>query len=169
MGGDPRAATPHRLTMVITEIGAADLPRIAQLEGSCFGDPWSRESFRQLLATPTVYFRCVREDVGAPALGYVVAWFVADEGEIANLAVDPELRRRGLGAVLLDAALGEAAARGASAVYLEVRESNVAARQLYASRGFVEVGRRTRYYRKPVEDAVVLRCAVAEPAVESKR
>lgn len=155
--------------MVITDVGAQDLPRIAELERGCFGDPWSRESFRQLLGTPTVYFRCLREDVGAPALGYVVAWFVADEGEIANLAVDPEQRRRGMGAALLDAALGEAARRGAVAVYLEVRESNEAARRLYASRGFIEVGRRTRYYRKPVEDAVVLRCAVAEPAVESKR
>ena len=155
--------------MVITEVGPADLPRIAELERGCFGDPWSRESFRQLLGTPTVYFRCLREDVGAPALGYVVAWFVADEGEIANLAVDPEQRRRGIGASLLDAALAEAGRRGAVAVYLEVRESNEGARRLYASRGFVEVGRRTRYYRKPVEDAVVLRCAVAEPAVESKR
>ena len=155
--------------MFITEVGAEDLARVAEMERGCFGDPWSRESFRQLLGTPTVYFRCAREDVGAPALGYVVAWFVADEGEIANLAVDPEQRRRGIGAMLLDAALAEATRRGATAVYLEVRESNASARRLYASRGFVEVGRRTRYYRKPVEDAVVLRCAVAEPAVESKR
>ena len=155
--------------MFITEVGADDVTRIAELERGCFGDPWSRESFRQLLATPTVYFRCAREDVGAPALGYVVAWFVADEGEIANLAVDPEQRRRGIGTALLDAALTEAGRRGAAAVYLEVRESNAAARRVYASRGFVEVGRRTRYYRKPVEDAVVLRCAVAAPTIESKR
>lgn len=155
--------------MFITEVGQDDLPRIAELERRCFGDPWSRESFRQLLGGPTVFFRCVREDVGAPALGYVVAWFVADEGEIANLAVDPAGRRRGVGSALLDAALAEAGRRGAMAVYLEVRESNASARRLYASRGFVEVGRRTRYYRKPVEDAVVLRCAVEQPAVESKR
>lgn len=157
------------MTMVITDATPDDLARIAELERGSFADPWSRESFRQLLGTPTVYFRCIREDVGAPALGYVVAWFVADEGEIANLAVDPEHRRRGLGAALLDGALLEAARRGAAAVYLEVRESNADARRLYASRRFVEVGRRTRYYRKPVEDAVVLRCPVEQPAIESKR
>jgi ribosomal-protein-alanine N-acetyltransferase len=89
--------------------------------------------------------------------GYVVAWFVMDEGEIANLAVAAELRRRHIGATLLDAAIHAARSRHVSSVYLEVRDSNVAARALYASRGFVEIARRKRYYRKPVEDALVLR------------
>ena len=89
--------------------------------------------------------------------GYVVAWFAADEGEIANLAVREPTRRRGIGAALLDAALVEAGRRGAVNMYLEVRESNEAARALYASRGFEEVGRRRGYYHRPVEDAVVLR------------
>jgi ribosomal-protein-alanine N-acetyltransferase len=88
-----------------------------------------------------------------------VAWFAADEGEIANLAVREPTRRRGIGAALLDAALAEGTRRGAANMYLEVRESNEAARRLYASRGFEEIGRRRRYYRHPVEDAIVLRRA----------
>ncbi len=155
--------------MIITDVEADDVARVAEIERVAFADPWSRESFRQLAGTPTVFFRCAREGVGTPPLGYVVAWFVADEGEIANIAVDPAVRRRGLGAALLDAALAEAARRGAVAVYLEVRESNEAAQRLYASRGFVVVGRRVRYYRKPVEDAVVLRCTIQVPAVDSER
>lgn len=169
MGSGPRTSTSHRLTVLITDVEVGEISRIAEIERHSFADPWSRDSFRQLLGAPTVWFRCAREGVGMPPLGYVVAWFAADEGEIANLAVDPEVRRRGIGAALLDAALGEAARRAASAVYLEVRESNVQARRLYASRGFVAVGRRIRYYRKPVEDAVVLRCAVQVPAIDSER
>src|SRR5436309_1957910 len=71
-------------------------------------------------------------DVRTELAGYVVAWLAADEAEIANLAVAPSLRGLGVGAALLDASLREVARRGASAVYLEVRESNVAARGLYA-------------------------------------
>lgn len=169
MGSGSRASTSRGLNVLITEVGAGELSRIADIERRSFADPWSRDSFRQLLAASAVWFRCAREGVGTPPLGYVVAWFAADEGEIANLAVAPEARRCGIGAALLDAALAEAARRAASSVYLEVRESNVEARRLYASRGFVAVGRRTRYYRKPVEDAVVLRCAVQVPAIDSER
>jgi ribosomal-protein-alanine N-acetyltransferase len=94
----------------------------------------------------------------ATVVGYVVAWLVADEAEVANLAVAPEWRGRGVGAALLDAALNEARKGGAHVAHLEVRDSNVAARALYGSRGFMPVGRRRRYYQAPVEDAVLLRC-----------
>jgi [ribosomal protein S18]-alanine N-acetyltransferase len=133
-----------------------DLASVAAIERAAFSDPWSLRSFREALDSASVYFACARSDAGS-VVGYVVAWFVADQGEIANIAVAPDQRGRGVGRALLDAALGEAAARGISAVYLEVRDSNQRARELYASRGFEEVGRRRRYYRRPVEDAIVLR------------
>ena len=90
----------------------------------------------------------------------MVAWFAADEGEVANLAVTPRLRQRGFGLALLDSVLAEAAERGTTSLFLEVRESNAAARKLYASRNFEEVGRRKRYYRSPEEDALILRCTL---------
>ena len=133
-----------------------DLASVAAIERVAFSDPWSLRSFREALDSGSVYFACARSDAGG-VLGYVVAWFVADQGEIANIAVSPDQRGRGVGRALLDAALGEAAARGIAAVFLEVRDSNQRARELYASRGFEEVGRRRRYYRRPVEDAIVLR------------
>jgi len=133
-----------------------DLASVAAIERAAFSDPWSVRSFREALDSGSVYFACARSDAGS-VLGYVVAWFVADQGEIANIAVAPDQRGQGVGRALLDAALGEAATRGIAAVFLEVRDSNQRARELYASRGFEEVGRRRRYYRRPVEDAIVLR------------
>lgn len=144
---------------------AADAPAVAALEQATFSDPWSPDAFVQLVRNGDAFFTVA--DRGAPGdpprepIGYVVAWFVLDEGEIANVAVSAAARGQGVGARLLDAALAEARRRGVVQVFLEVRESNTVARRLYASRGFLELGRRRRYYRHPVEDALVLRCALA--------
>ena len=154
--------------MVVERVEHGDISAIASIERRSFSDPWSEGSFRDVLSHPRIYFACIREvaDDGrsfSPLLGYVVAWFASGQGEIANLAVDPDVRGRGIGSELLDAALEEARRQLVTEVFLEVRHSNLRARQLYESRGFSEVGRRKRYYRQPVEDAVVLRWT--EPAV----
>ena len=149
--------TESRATITIEPVLAGDLAEIAELEKAAFADPWSLASFRSVLTEPAAFMVSARDSETDGIAGYVVAWFAADEGEIANLAVREPTRRRGIGAALLDAALVEAGRRGAVNMYLEVRESNEAARALYASRGFEEVGRRRGYYHRPVEDAVVLR------------
>lgn len=89
-------------------------------------------------------------------LGFLFARIVADEMEILNLAVEPTDRERGIGGGLLDAALAHGRQAGATRVFLEVRESNVAARRFYERRGFVVTGRRPRYYHQPEEDALVM-------------
>lgn len=144
-------------TVTIEPALHGDLTAIAELEKGAFSDPWSLASFESVLAEPAAYFAVARETETDVISGYVVAWFAADEGEIANLAVREPTRRRGIGSALLDGALAEGSRRGAENMYLEVRESNEAARMLYASRGFEEIGRRRGYYRRPVEDAIVLR------------
>ena len=148
-------------TITISAATDADLPAIVAIERRAFSDPWTLRSFREALDHPAVFFACARRDgdgsAGDEVAGYVVAWFVADEGEIANLAVDPAGWGGGVGRALLDAALAEGERRGTAAVYLEVRDSNERARRLYASRRFEEVGRRRNYYQRPVEDAIVLR------------
>jgi ribosomal-protein-alanine N-acetyltransferase len=144
------------MTVSIDAACISDIPAISAIERAAFTDPWSARSFRDALDHPAVYFGCARSDDGG-VLGYVVAWFVADEGEIANLAVAPEGWGGGIGRALLDAALAEAEQRMIQTVYLEVRDSNERARRLYQSRGFAEVGRRKGYYRRPIEDAIVLR------------
>jgi ribosomal-protein-alanine N-acetyltransferase len=90
-------------------------------------------------------------------LGYCIAWILDGEAELANLAVAPWARRAGVGAALLDDLLRAVDGDRDGSVWLEVREGNGAARALYESRGFREVGRRKGYYRAPVEDAVMMR------------
>jgi ribosomal-protein-alanine N-acetyltransferase len=148
----------------ITPVVTADLGAVAAIERAAFSDPWSERSFRDALSQAAIYFVAARSDDGG-VLGYVVAWFVADEGQIANLAVAPVGWGKGIGRALLTAALGEAIARGATDVYLEVRDSNLRARRLYGSCGFKEVGRRRGYYRLPVEDAIVLRRTLTQADV----
>jgi [ribosomal protein S18]-alanine N-acetyltransferase len=99
-------------------------------------------------------------DVNDVIAGYVIAHHAADEGEILNLAVAPAHRGRGVGRDLVERVLALLSEAGVAAVYLEVRESNAVARQLYYHLGFQEVGRRAGYYRRPREDAVILRAAI---------
>ena len=88
--------------------------------------------------------------------GMVAARSAGGEAEILNLAVAPLFRRRGLGKALVEAALAASKAHGAARIFLEVRESNADARLFYAGLNFTESGRRSRYYRDPAEDALVL-------------
>ena len=144
-----------------------DLADVIALERKCYSDPWSASAFASLPDNQTVFFCVARSMQGGSLLGYAIAWHVLDEAELANLAVEPAARRTGIGAQLLDAALDNARQASVKRVYLEVRESNAAARTLYTSRGFAEVGRRKKYYRSPEEDALILRRDVSgvAPAV----
>lgn len=150
-----RAVPPHHLMIRVAR--RDDIDDVAAIERRAFSDPWSASSFRALFGNPLVHFAVAEDSVTGRVLGYVVSWYVVDEAEIANLAVSDTARRTGIGARLLDHALDIARDRHSQVVFLEVRESNAAARALYASRGFEVAGRRSKYYRKPVEDALVLR------------
>lgn len=147
-------AAPEGVT--VRPAAECDLEAIHAIERTSFGDPWALEGFRDLLEHPRAKME-VAIGASGELLGYAVAWYVADESEIANLAVAPAARRMGIGALLLDRILRAAAAFGASTVFLEVRESNEAARKLYEARAFEVAGRRVRYYRKPDEDALIMR------------
>jgi ribosomal-protein-alanine N-acetyltransferase len=143
----------------------ADVEDVREIERVVFSDPWSAGDFAQCLESGVPFL--VAEQQGTIA-GYVVAHGAADEGEILNLGVAPAHRRRGVGRALVERVLALLAGRGARAVFLEVRESNAVARRLYQSLGFAEVARRARYYRRPVEDAVVLRAAIPADGVIAK-
>ena len=136
---------------------ASDLAIVAEMERACYSDPWPANAFASLPDNKRVFFTVATAGPTQRVVGYAVAWYVMDEGELANLAVAPSHRRQGVGSALLDATLLDATRRGVSQLYLEVRESNVRARRLYESRGFLEVTRRKSYYRSPVEDALILR------------
>ena len=95
-------------------------------------------------------------DAGRTAVGFCSFWRVLDELHINNLAVLPDLRRTGIGSMLLDFVLKQGVEFGVRRATLEVRRSNDAARLLYARFGFTVAGVREAYYSKPVEDALVL-------------
>jgi [ribosomal protein S18]-alanine N-acetyltransferase len=137
-----------------------DVSAIARIERASFGDPWSEDAFRELLRIPSAIFLVATKGSENAVTGYIVAAVASDQAEILNLAVNPSERRGGLGGELLDAVSGALVARGAREVFLDVRESNVAALALYRSRGFTSLSRRRNYYRNPVEDALVLRRAI---------
>lgn len=131
---------------------AADLVAI---ERRCFGDPWSETGFREALGAAWT-FGLVAE--GRPGVvGYLIGRELAGAGEILNLAVAPESRRRGVARALLDAGIQRLRQRHVDEIFLEVRESNLTAQALYVGAGFRPVGQRSAYYRNPKEDALVLR------------
>lgn len=145
--------------LLIREAVAEDVEPIMRIERQTFSRPWSARSFRDLLELPSAFILVA---VPAPftVQGYAVAYVAADVGELANLAVAREARGQGLGRALLQAVLHRAEVRGASAVYLDVRASNVSALSLYASSDFAPVGRRKDYYAHPAEDAIVMRRSI---------
>jgi [ribosomal protein S18]-alanine N-acetyltransferase len=140
----------------------ADAATLVAIERRCFSDPWSESAFREALSSEWT-FTLLAESGRRPA-GYLIGREVAGSGEVLNLAVAPEFRRRGLGGALLEEGLAVFRRRGATEVFLEVRESNQSAQSLYLARGFKPVGQRAAYYRNPREDALVLRLALRQHA-----
>jgi len=99
----------------------------------------------------------------SPSLGFLIARHVAGEWELENIVVASTARREGLGKQLLDALLARAWETNSEAVFLEVRESNTAARSLYERAGFRQTDRRKSYYAEPAEDAVLYRRVLSGP------
>ena len=136
--------------------GAADLDAILEIEQVSFNNPTTQEWYERELQRPEVCFIYVLRTPESPTAAFCAFWRVADQAHINNLAVRPELRRRGLGSQLLEAIIAEARRLGAGTLSLEVRRSNLAAQRLYLRAGFREEAVRKSYYTQPVEDALVL-------------
>jgi [ribosomal protein S18]-alanine N-acetyltransferase len=141
------------------EAGRPRPEALAALHARCFGDApraWSAEEFAALLASPTTV-------LAARSTGFALGRVVASEAELLTLAVAPEARRRGLGRTLMTAFEAVAAARGSAEVFLEVAETNVAARALYSGAGYCCAGFRRDYYRADGRriSALVLRKVLA--------
>jgi ribosomal-protein-alanine N-acetyltransferase len=132
-----------------------DLDAVAAIERASFSDPWTRTSFEQLLGRDHLVFTVAARD--GVVVGFAIAYGVAGEAEIANIAVSREARGQGIGGALLRHMLNALRTDGAAEVWLEARASNTAARAMYERFGFVEVGRRRNYYKRPVEDAISMR------------
>lgn len=115
---------------------------------------WTWRHYEQLLAPDSKRLALVAE-LDQQIAGFLVARRVADEYDIEYIAVLPELQRQGLGGALLGHFVDIAIQENVCEIFLEVRESNTAARALYRKWCFSEAGRRKGYYTDPVEDAIV--------------
>ena len=161
MGGGTRAAadgvTADGVTALLRPAKSSDISAIVRIERTSFADPWSEDSFRHILGGQAAIFQVVEVAPDQTLAGYIIAFSVGPDAELLNVAVDPTYRGRGVAGQMLDSVLIQLGGIGVRTAFLEVRESNTAARALYGSRGFKEIGRRRNYYRRPVEDALVMR------------
>jgi len=124
-------------------------------ERRLFPNPWAPQHFVAEITNTDVSVALVME-WGGQFAGYAVAWIVADELHIANIAVVPKFRRRGVGRATIEHLMHLARHRGCTYAQLEVRASNTPAIALYQKLGFRTVGVRRGYYEKPREDALVM-------------
>ena len=141
--------------MIIRAMNSHDVATLAQIEQICFSDPWSEAAFTYELTNPLSCWLIAEED--GKILGYIGSQAVIDEADIMNVAVVPQYRRRGIAKHLLERLIVELDAKNVKKLSLEVRASNEAAITLYSMLGFEQVGRRPGYYRKPREDALIMR------------
>lgn len=142
----------------------AHLNGAAELEKLCFSSPWSATSL-ELLTNDGIGVGYILTVPTAPGVEPAVAAYggmliTVDEGQITNVAVHPDHRRKGFGAAIVRALLRHAKDERLESVSLEVRASNTAAIELYKRAGFVEAGRRKGFYNKPTEDALVMVCKI---------
>lgn len=138
----------------IVAMAECHIAGVAALERACFSCPWSEKSLRAELENPLAVWLVAERD--GEFAGYIGAQAVMDEADVMDLAVVPQFRRLGVGRALVTALVSALDARGVKRLTLEVRASNAAAAQLYASLGFSRAGVRRNYYEKPREDAVIL-------------
>ena len=157
----PKTPKLHPVRMQKTP---AHLNGAAELEKLCFSSPWSASSL-ELLTNDGIGVGYILTASVAPGTEPMVAAYggmliTVDEGQITNVAVHPEHRRKGYGAAIVRSLLRHAKDEKLESVSLEVRASNTAAIELYKRAGFTEVGRRKGFYTKPTEDALVMVCKI---------
>jgi len=153
--------------MRIRHATPADIPAMMRLatHGSSAAH-WSREHYDRIFRADAprraawVIENGVGEKENAPQ-GFLIAREIAGEWDLENIVVSKQVRRRGLATRLLFELMSVARTEHALAIFLEVRESNHAARAFYQSRGFEPTGRRPRYYSDPDEDAITYRLRLA--------
>ncbi|HYD30645.1 MAG TPA: GNAT family N-acetyltransferase, partial [Azospirillaceae bacterium] len=148
--------------MTVRLVTYLDAEFLGALHAACFPDDvWDGAAMAALLATPGTWGLIAADGTCSPPepAGLILCRSMVDEAEILTFGVRLMARRRGVGRVLLNAALRHAQAQGVAQVFLEVAEDNLPARSLYADSGFAQVGRRSGYYQKahaPALDALVL-------------
>lgn len=139
---------------MIRRMEARDLAQVSANEALCFSMPWSLRAFSDVLAREEMIFLVAEEE--GRIVGHCGVTNVLGEGNITNVAVHPDYRKRGIGRKMLARLLQEGRKAGITAFTLEVREGNKEAVYLYEKAGFVTEGVRRGFYDKPKENALIM-------------
>ena len=145
--------------IIISGYDPAHAGAITDIERMSFSDPWGAESLLRTIGGGNTLTLVALEDKAGrekTPVGYVCALLAGAEAEILKLAVLPTARERGTGQMLVNSLIAGASQKGAVKIFIEVRESNRAARILYEKCRFRYMGRRSNYYDNPREDAVLM-------------
>lgn len=144
-----------RVDYEIRRMTVEDLPAMRTIEEASFALPWPGTAYESELTTNRLarYVGAWRE---GELLGFGGIWLMVDEAHVTTIAVRPEVRGEGIGTALMLELLRESRYGEARVATLDVRVSNLDAQRLYARLGFVEAGRRTRYYEDNGEDALIM-------------
>jgi ribosomal-protein-alanine N-acetyltransferase len=145
-----------------------DIDAVMELEKTCFALPWTREDFERDISENILAAYFVAETSGA-VCGCAGMWVVCDECHIMTIAVTPEHRRSGIGAMLLMKLMDDARVRGASRYFLEVRVSNAPAIGMYEKFGFKVIDIRKAYYENNGEDAAIMAKVEREILAERRK
>ncbi len=133
-----------------------DLGEVMHIETRSFPDPWTPLAYAmELRHNHDAHYEVVRDTTGA-IVGYIGWWNLPSIFFITHVAVHPDLRRSGIGRVLVNRAISQVRGAGVSCVRLLVRASNDAGRAFYTKLGFVETGREKDYYSNPTEDGIAM-------------
>ena len=143
------------MNLVIRKMTVEDIPAVIALDQISFNLPWPERSFRFEL-TENEASRSWVAEVDGRIVGMIVNWLLVDEVHVATIATHPDFRRQGIAKKLLTHTLRYMSGEGAITSFLEVRESNAAARELYRKFGYKETGRRKGYYKDNNEDAILM-------------
>lgn len=140
--------------LAIRSMQEQDLASVMQIEVAAYPQPWSEGIFRDCFDANC---QCTLYELEGVLIGYSVMSMAAGEAHLLNLCIHPAYQGRGLGAAALEQVLMVAGANHTGTLFLEVRVSNLAARRLYESAGFNEIGQRFNYYpaARGREDALV--------------
>ena len=126
---------------------------LAALDACCFDDPWRAGEYASLMENERVHGWVLIHEERGP-VGMLCFQHAEAEVEIYKIGIVPEARGRGWGRWLLESLMAEGRSQGWHAIYLEVRESNLAGRRLYERCGFQYTGWRKFYYCDPMEKAL---------------
>ena len=133
---------------------AEDAEQVAEIDFKSFSVPWRMTDYWKYAQEKNI--EAVVGEIEKKIVAYAAAFVSFEEAEVFKIAVEPELRGQGLGSKIFAELIQAVKKRGAKAITLEVRPSNVAAVKMYESFGLKSVGRRKNYYTNPTEDALIM-------------